>query len=121
VSNLTAARGFYDQLEEQRGGMIDAPDGWVEIIKECDELLAYMDPVYRVFQIKEKFGTLRYYFETDLEGPQSQIMSFIAQGFETMSAWRCQACGKYGETKSLNGWLYTACPEHTNEESEIVD
>jgi hypothetical protein len=60
-------------------GAYDAPDRWKDIILEADEMLAYIDPNYRILQIKEKFGGLRYYFESEYQYPsiQHKIMDAI--------------------------------------------
>lgn len=36
-------------------------EGWVEPVIELDKKLAEINPNYRIHQIKEKFGRLRYY------------------------------------------------------------
>jgi hypothetical protein len=38
-------------------------EGWMPIILDLNEKLTKLDPEYRIMQIKEKFGTLRYYFD----------------------------------------------------------
>lgn len=43
---------------------IDCPEEWNPLIIECHEKLMEIDPNYMVLQIKEKFGGLRYYFDT---------------------------------------------------------
>lgn len=57
-----------------------APDVWKDIILEADEMLAFIDPDYQINQVKEKFGTLRYYFETkyDYDSIERKIMNAIA-------------------------------------------
>jgi hypothetical protein len=60
-------------------------------------------------QVKEKFGTLRFYsawFSDQFQG----AVSFA----ESYSALVCEICGKPGELYRA-GWLKTLCPEHTKE------
>lgn len=94
-----------------------APDGWKDIILEADAMLAYIDPDYEIHQIKEKFGTLRYYFGTTVEygSIEYNIMHAIAGNAEAKSAQRCEVCGKWGETDWERSWVRTLCKEHNNE------
>lgn len=40
---------------------IDTPDSWLPVIEKLHKDLLAIDPDYRVAQVKEKFGRLRYY------------------------------------------------------------
>jgi hypothetical protein len=60
-------------------------------------------------QIKEKFGTLRfYYFGGDdyCHGVESMA--------ESMSAVTCEVCGSPGKLRN-GGWIRTLCDEHAKE------
>ena len=57
-------------------------------------------------QIKEKYGTLRFY--TDYYHPE--IDAYISFA-ETMSEVTCEVCGSPGEINS-GGWLSVRCKEH---------
>ena len=59
-----------------------------------------------VNQVKEKFGTLRFYYS----GGDEYIDGLVAMA-ESMSAATCEECGKPGRTNS-GGWLRTLCEEH---------
>jgi hypothetical protein len=41
---------------------VDTPEDWFPFVIKCHEELLAIDPNYKIFQIKEKFGGLRYYF-----------------------------------------------------------
>lgn len=60
-----------------------------------------------VVQIKEKFGTLRFY--TDGVGDE-YCQGAIALA-ELMSGHICEVCGAPGERRS-DGWIQTLCDEH---------
>ena len=61
-------------------------EGWYGIIIECHKKLKAIDPDYRILQIKEKFGSLRYYFASDSTDPESiQEMRNIAYKYEHLS------------------------------------
>jgi peptidyl-tRNA hydrolase len=60
-------------------------------------------------QIKEKFGTLRFYYH----GGDNTIHGMV-QMAESISTFTCEKCGASGKLRGA-GWLYTACDNHTNE------
>ncbi len=101
-----------------------APDGWKWIVEDCDRLLAKLDPKYEITQVKEKFGTLRYYYETVASRDTQEIMDAVVSEAERLSARTCEGCGnssamsnlnrgiKYDSTavlKSSGGWYRTIC------------
>jgi hypothetical protein len=59
-------------------------------------------------QVKEKFGTLRFYVWAATDKHYNYI-TFA----ESMSARTCETCGKPGKLHS-RGWYYVACEEHTD-------
>lgn len=64
-------------------------------------------PKIQAVQVKEKFGTLRFYTNYS----NDYIDGLIAMA-ESMSANTCEKCGKPGKLNGL-GWVYVACEEHT--------
>lgn len=64
-------------------------------------------PKIQAVQVKEKFGTLRFYTNCGNE----YIDGLIAMA-EAMSAVTCEECGKPGKVRG-GGWIYVACDEHT--------
>ena len=44
--------------------IVDVDEGWYQLVVDCDKELSQIDPDYQIYQIKEKFGTLRYYHKT---------------------------------------------------------
>lgn len=67
--------------------------------------LKIKDPYwFSVTQVKEKYGTLRYYtnFCND------NIDKFIEEA-ERASSKTCETCGKPGKTVAPNRWYFTAC------------
>lgn len=104
-----------------------APDGWKNIIEDLDRMLAYLDPNYEIHQVKEKFGTLRFYYGTTLEDRDiEEMMDALIQHAEMLSAKVCEVCGnssyimrarwgnKFDDTAVLKstrggGWVKTIC------------
>ena len=105
----------------------EAPWGWQTIVDNLEAQLRYIDPFYRVVQVKEKFGTLRYYYDSDMPYGEAarEIMENCVTVAEILSGRTCEACGenrtakKVGdeyirtdiETKATQYWVKTLCAE----------
>ena len=92
----------------------DIPEGWKKLVLKCDAMLSHVDPNYEIGQVKEKFGELRYYFDSKyFFGPVSveyEIMVAIVMYAQTASSNTCQICGRPGGIHKLNSQLYaTLC------------
>lgn len=80
--------------------------GWFRIIFDCDRELAAIYPDYRVLQIKEKFGSLRYYFEhSDIANLDA--MRDVVFEYERKSLRVCELTGKDGVLMVKNGRIRT--------------
>ena len=84
-----------DWVEKRKQELIDLP---LREIKEC--------PQVTLDQVKEKFGTLRFYYT----GGDDYISGLVSMA-ESMSGVTCEECGKPG-TSTRGGWIKTACKEH---------
>lgn len=60
-----------------------------------------------VVQVKEKFGSLRFYYD----GGDAEVSAMV-RVVETLSGLTCETCGKPGTTDNRRGWVYTSCDEH---------
>jgi len=78
--------------------------GWNDIIFNLHNQLKQLDPHYRVMQVKEKFGTLRYYIHTD----NNEAHNIIIEA-ETASSHTCEQCGRPGTLHTTRRWLKTLC------------
>lgn len=58
-----------------------------------------------VAQIKEKFGTLRFYVDGDVPERLADAISAA----EHVSTFVCETCGQPGSERCPTGWVYTAC------------
>ena len=69
--------------------------GWKDIIDRTHEKLKYIDPEYKIAQIKEKFGGLRYYYNQSVEygSLASKIMEDIVRSAEYEASYTCELCG----------------------------
>jgi hypothetical protein len=66
----------------------------------------------RASQVKEKYGTLRFYMTSG-----TNEMYAITDKAERQSSVTCERCGKSGKMRG-RGWLYTACNRHTKKEDK---
>jgi len=76
-------------------------DGWFLILWRLSKALEGTDCV--ATQVKEKFGTLRFY----LDGAGDAERAAVRQA-EAESAVTCEQCGMAGELRQ-GGWLKTLC------------
>ena len=94
---------------------IEVDEGWYQLVLDCDTELTAIDPNYKVLQIKEKFGGLRYYMspcnETTLQ--QRDAMYDVIRKYEEAALRTCEATGKPGLLmRSSRGWVKTLNPEY---------
>jgi hypothetical protein len=98
----------------------ECSDGWFDLIdKLCESIQSYIDnnshapdriiPQVTVDQVKEKFGTLRFYTTGG-----DRLIDGMIWFAESMSGRICETCGAPGETRG-RGYIYTACNEHAKE------
>jgi hypothetical protein len=93
----------------------DCGDGWFLILLALSEKLERLILArpederenFRAVQVKEKYGTLRFYmsFTTD------EMDKAIHQA-ELETDTTCEVCGRPGELRERKRWFYTACEEH---------
>ncbi len=91
----------------------DCGDGWYNILNQLmGNIQHHIDwknrngevvPQVTLDQVKEKFGTLRFYYT----GGDEYIHGMVAMA-EAMSGVTCEGCGNVGERKG-GGWIHTYC------------
>ena len=91
-------------------------DGWFNIINQlCQNIQHHIDwknkseevvPQVVVDQVKEKFGSLRFYYH----GGDDYISGLVSMA-ESMSGVTCEVCGSSGESRN-EGWIKVLCEEH---------
>ena len=91
------------------------PDGWIDLVWELSERIysilvkpenEKLKLYYRIEQIKEKFGGLRFSPNTGTEETNALITEA-----EKKSLSICETCGKPGVLRA-GGWIQTLCDEH---------
>lgn len=88
---------------------INCNDGWYNLIDNlCKEIQDYIDNTnseqVEVVQLKEKFGTLRFYTNHS----DDTIYSFIEKA-ELLSSKTCEICGTTKNIGTTLGWIITCC------------
>lgn len=100
---------------------IDCGPGWHHLVALCHVELLTMDPNYEIFQVKEKFGSLRYYFGTKNTDIKEVEMWKIAEKYEILSQGVCELTGKPGKLMYQGGLYKTLAEEYTKEGWEPVE
>jgi hypothetical protein len=91
---------------------IEVDEGWYQLVIDCDNELSKIDPKYSLFQVKEKFGGLRYYFQSSEPGLRDEMDEIVAK-YEEIASKTCEATGLPGVLmKSIGGWRKTLNPEY---------
>lgn len=118
---------------------MEIDDGWFSLVKDlCTEIKNLYDeaglPCDIVMdQVKEKYGTLRWYYHYEedeggtpaLDFPGESSLRFasdkielkknvadIVSKYERLSGAVCEVCGRPGKIRSDLGWIRTLCDEH---------
>lgn len=93
------------------------PAGWRDLVVKLHNSLVQVAPDYRLCQVKEKFGGLRFY--TNVRGSPENLVSRIIGYYEELSAKTCDVCGEPGEIKEIQrkdsnfGFVAARCKEHS--------
>lgn len=102
-----ALRALLERIPDGWGRWIRCGAGWYPILARLEERLRTIDPDYRVHQIKEKFGTLRFYWTRQNYDAGREAVADA----ETESARTCEVCGNPGCLRTRRGWLRTLCDD----------
>ena len=123
--------GVYDNYERMSDDLKERVDkgigcgsyvleGWATIINTLNDEIAAIDPDYKVDQIKEKFGGLRYYvhLSKDLTEPQVDAIRQLIDEAEGETMQTCDVCGAPGKCATQGrGYIATRCEEHSEKKS----
>lgn len=102
--------------------------GWHGLV---NAIVAKLPEGTQVFQVKEKFGKLRFYYDLppeydsstsgdDLYDEMESIYRFV-RAMEDVSGYVCEKCGHAGELREDLGWLLTLCDTCYNYRKETSD
>lgn len=103
MTNIPAT--VIDRIPATHLGNSSIGPGWTDLVQRLDNSLNVIREDYVVLQVKEKFGSLRYY--TDFVGTDSDAAKII-RAAEAESLTICEECGGAGELQT-GGWWITMC------------
>lgn len=97
-------------------------DGWYKLVFNLMQCInSYIKnnphlniPKVSITQVKEKYGTLRFYYQ----GGDDTIEGMVDFA-EHLSKYTCEICGQPGLNTSVNGWYKTTCEKHTKERTPV--
>jgi hypothetical protein len=97
-------------------------DGWEPLLRRLSEKL---EPIasktdLRAVQVKEKFGGLRFYVNSDGDGLTAIESKTLYEAIDAAieeSAHTCELCGASGTNRKIKGWWKTLCPTCANHEA----
>ena len=96
-------------------------DGWFNLIKDLSDKIVATGVKVHVVQVKEKFGTLRYYVDiatgTSREDVE-KVYRLISEA-EAKSEVTCEVCGEPGKLRQ-GGWIKCLCDIHANGREEFT-
>lgn len=129
ASALKYNRALTKAIRGDKSGLIKyfsfgrEPTEWT--YKHVEEALADPEPECRIVpkacpqvvasQVKEKFGTLRFYYT----GGDDKIDGMVRMA-ESMSARTCEECGSPGKSNSY-GWITTLCDTHRSARGDDLE
>ncbi len=103
----------------------DCGDGWFEILNQLmGNIQHHIDwrnkkeevvPQVTLDQVKEKFGTLRFYYTGG-----DDVIDGMVRMAESMSGVTCETCGSPGQRRG-GGWITTLCKEHAEARGIYTD
>lgn len=95
-------------------------DGWLNLIgKLCEDInnLPGLPSDFKVQQIKQKFGGLRFYCGPYCDGLESLIRKAEIESFKI-----CEECGDVGSKDPTSKyWIQVVCEKHRRQPSPIED
>ncbi len=83
-------------------------DGWFKIMEELCEKVGNI-PGFKFAQVKEKFGSLRIYYDGPNNEADRAIVRQAIDEAEIKSEVTCETCGEKGARRNQGGWLSTEC------------
>jgi len=92
--------------------------GWHRMIHEAlvkiDAIVGGDDSRFRIDQIEEEFGALRFYICV-ADDPIGKQLPEINDEIERQSAQMCETCGAAARIHNYGGWYGCLCPAHAYE------
>jgi hypothetical protein len=110
-----------DRIEDGWTKEVECGPGWTNLVIGCHLELMMIDPDYTVYQVKEKFGSLRYYFGTKKDDEDEAKMWEIAKKYEMESMKTCELTGEQGTLMVKDGRYKTLSEQFAKDGWQEVD
>lgn len=121
--DVQLVKKFYDRWPKWFQGLTQSPmesclafgfecaDGWFDVLWRLCEDIEKLNPPeeFEVYQVKEKFGGLRFYVGAATEEIFDRIEQAEKESYET-----CETCGSKDNVTSEGSWIVTLCKECRN-------
>lgn len=89
-------------------------DGWYDLLDVVSELMSKTSDQITAVQVKEKFGSLRFYHH-----PVNDYSLAVEIAAELLSTRICEVCSAPAVRHSEEGWISTLCEKHS--ENYLID
>lgn len=94
---------------------VECSSGWEKLYQPLIDKVAALGG--QVFQVKEKFGSLRFYYDlNDATEEDKKSLAMMVDRAEGLSTVTCEQCGEPGTLAYRHGkpmgWMRTLCPRH---------
>jgi hypothetical protein len=109
-------QAFWPKEQSCLSWLFECGDGWFDLLCDCCDELYKVDPQIMATQIKEKFGTLRFYYHPS-DYKLSDKLDHIINTYEEISSKTCEICGEPGTLKH-KGWCSVRCKRCLDKEME---
>ena len=110
-----------------RPGRPTCASGWADLLERALGRISAAianepEAQFKITRIKEKFGTLRLYFEApELSATaRTEVDEAIALA-EARSACTCEVCGNEGRLYKTDRWVLTVCERHAEGEPVPIE
>ena len=104
------------QFYERRGAYPECQAGWYQLILDLDAKISSIEPGYKVDQVKEKFGGLRFYYDQmSVKDDNREHVDKLVDAAEAKACTVCEVCGIADSTVNTAGdgyWVKTLCAPH---------
>lgn len=122
IDNTREVRAIREMKEKYPQLRIDCEAGWWGLVLELHKTLKRLDPDYTPLQIKQKFGGLRYYYDTDKGAEVQELMEEQVRKYEKVAETTCEYTGRQGaKLFKVGSWYTTLHPEAAPDDAVLVE
>ena len=100
-------------------------EGWRDLLdRACARIRAVVHAdggSFKATQVKEKYATLRFYWEGALSPEADAKVEEIIDLAEARSACTCEVCGEEGRLYQSGCWMMTRCAVHAEGHAVVIE